>query len=216
MLVLQFTFDCKNQAVISQPEWLAGMQKVNARDAAALKARLPALCREVDGEPLKDSLAAFTKFWAYCYKSNLAGAQKQLALPTVRALAEALMKARGGRFPWAEKWLAFLDSRDAKTVVTRDTWSQLPDLGSKVRDPQLADFAAQAHWPVLFDDFNGAAPPPPPRRTPLPSFSHTHARANTHAFPPTRQSGSRPAAAAVVVAAAAAAPLTLSLRPRAR
>jgi hypothetical protein len=160
MLVLQFTFDCKNQAVISQPEWLAGMQKVNARDAAALKARLPALCREVDGEPLKDSLAAFTKFWAYCYKSNLAGAQKQLALPTVRALAEALMKARGGRFPWAEKWLAFLDSRDAKTVVTRDTWSQLPDLGSKVRDPQLADFAAQAHWPVLFDDFNGAVAPP--------------------------------------------------------
>ena len=153
-MVLQFNFGCKNGCIISQAEWMAGMQKVNARDVAALKARLPALCREVDGEPLAATLPAFTKFWTYCYVNNLTGSAKQLPLADVQFLTATLMAPRARRFPWVELWAAFLASRDPKTVVTRDTWSQLPDLATKAQRPDLADFVAQGHWPVLFDEFD--------------------------------------------------------------
>jgi hypothetical protein len=158
-MVVCYNFNCEDELVIKKAEWMAGMQAANACDVAALKARLPALRAAVDGEPLASSLAAFQKFWAWCYVFSRplmeSGAKsKQLPLDLVKGLS-GLMDSRKGRFPWADSWKAFLDSLDPKkVVVSRDTWSQLPELGAKVRAADLSDFKEQAHWPVLFDDFN--------------------------------------------------------------
>ena len=153
MLILAFHGACKNQGEFEAPEWHACLQKANARDVAALKARLPALRRELDGEPLAASLPLFKKFWTFCYVHHLEGGQKSLPLDTVKLLAPMLIKERGGRFPWAEEWGSYLEALPAGKTVSRDTWSLLPELGAKVA-PDLSNYEACGDaWPTALDDF---------------------------------------------------------------
>ena len=134
-------------------EFLLGCQKLGCSSLEALKARLPALRKEMEEK------ARFRPFWDFLYRYHCEvdpklGLQNSPPIEYVVAVASMILGKphRRARFPMLDAFVAFLSGSGLKTIK-RDDWMQMLELGEKIK-ADLSNYSAEAAaWPTLFDDF---------------------------------------------------------------
>ncbi len=142
MLIIMYKCEAKTQGLLSKSEFLTGFGRMGVSSTAGLKAKLPALRKE-----LADA-AFFKRFWEWAYPFNCEGQQKSPSLDTVRLLTPMLLSK--ARFPLLDEWCAFLGT--LSKTISKDSWGLLLDFGGSLK-ADLSGYDAAAAWPVLFDDF---------------------------------------------------------------
>lgn len=152
MLALSFRLGAATMCEWSREEFCGGMRALGCAGggAAALKAALPALRREMS-DPSK-----FAEMYAYAFGWAAEKGQKCLQLDTALAMWRLLLgegtPRPGGAWPLLERWLAFLKKAHAGRAIGRDTWLQLLEFVRTVK-PDMSDYDENGAWPYLLDEF---------------------------------------------------------------
>jgi len=137
-------------------EFVLGCQRMGCCTVEALRAKLPALRKEVEEEE------RFKAFWAFlhryfCELHPSAGLQNNPTKATSIAVAKMVLGKRPARFPLLDLFLDFLENTPSVAVVTRDNWQMMLHFGRTVK-PDFSNFDTCGDaWTTLFDEFKAFA-----------------------------------------------------------
>jgi len=125
-------------------EFVQGMQLLCCDTTDKLKSKIPVLRRELS-DPIK-----FKAIYLFVFNFSREAGSRNLPLENAVQLWRLLL---GDRFPIVEVWIRFLESRDKKYDISKDTWDMLHDFLEGYEREGLASYDPYGAWPVLIDEF---------------------------------------------------------------
>lgn len=131
-------------AVFTKEEFTRGMSALRCDSAEKLSSKIPILRQELN-EPVK-----FKEIYNFVY-----GFSKELGLRSL-PLENAVQLWRllfSQRFPIIEQWIGFLETREKKYDISKDTWEMLLDFLEIYERSGLSGYDPSGAWPVLIDEF---------------------------------------------------------------
>lgn len=132
----------KQQGCIRKAEFVAGFTAIGVETVGDLRARLPALRKELDGDAL------FKKWFDFVYSFSCEDGQKSAPRDILREMLPIVLPL--ARFPLRDELVVFMGTQ-ARTM-TRDAWNLLLDFGASLK-PDLSGYDDAQSWPSLLDDF---------------------------------------------------------------
>jgi DCN1-like protein 1/2 len=143
VLMIGYYMQAPELTDIALESFTRGMAAIGVSTLEELKTALPEACKRI-----QDSPPSYSAFFKYAFKVNCAEGMRVLDGEVAAALLRALL---GPSWPLAAKVADFIEATGIKTV-TKDTWVQILAF-SKAFPDSLADYDADAAWPVMLDDF---------------------------------------------------------------
>jgi DCN1-like protein 1/2 len=125
-------------------EFTQGMQCLGCDTVEKLRTKIPVLRRELS-DPAK-----FKGIYNFVYLFSRESGVRNLPMDNAVQLWRLLLSER---FPILENWIAFLERRDRKYDISKDTWEMLLDFFEIYEREGLAGYDPSGAWPVLIDEF---------------------------------------------------------------
>eukprot|EP00386_Alphamonas_edax_P011120 GDKI01035412.1.p1 GENE.GDKI01035412.1~~GDKI01035412.1.p1 ORF type:complete len:259 (+),score=100.28 GDKI01035412.1:128-904(+) len=156
-VILVFCCHCKAREMgrFTKDELVAGMTKLGVDSVEGLKGKVGEMRQELlDKKKAKD-------VYTFTFAFSLDAGAKNLPVEVATEYWKMLLTPH---FPLLPQWLEFVESREKKNMISKDTWMMLFDLATTV-SPDLSNYDPDGAWPVMIDEFvewlnkkKGAAP----------------------------------------------------------
>ena len=130
--------------IYKKEEFIQGMTTLGCDSIEKLRTKIPILRRE-----LTDSYK-FKGIYNFVYGFSRESGVRNLPLDSAVQLWRLLLSQR---FPILETWISFLENRERKYDVSKDTWEMLLDFLEIYEKEGLAGYDPSGAWPVLIDEF---------------------------------------------------------------
>lgn len=144
ILVISKYFNAQVMGIYKKEEFIQGMSTLGCDTIEKLRNKLQVLRRELT-DPVK-----FKSVYNFVYMFSRESGVRNLPMENAIQLWRLLM---GERFPILERWISFLESRDRKYDISKDTWEMLLDFFEIFEKDGLAGYDPYGAWPVLIDEF---------------------------------------------------------------
>ncbi|OMJ92129.1 hypothetical protein SteCoe_5117 [Stentor coeruleus] len=144
ILVISKYFNATVMGIYKKEEFTQGMISLVCDSVDKLKSKLPVLRRELS-DPVK-----FKGIYNFVYGFSRETGMRNLSLESAVQLWRLLL---GNRFPLLENWIGFLEKRERKYDISKDTWEMLLDFLEIFEREGLAGYDPSGAWPVLIDEF---------------------------------------------------------------
>lgn len=144
ILVISKYFNAQTMGLYRKEEFVQGMQLLGCDTTDKLKAKLPVLRRELS-DPVK-----FKSVYLFVFTFSREVGVRNLPMENAIQLWRLLL---ADRFAIVEVWIRFLESRDKKYDISKDTWDMLYDFLEGYEREGLASYDPYGAWPVLIDEF---------------------------------------------------------------
>ena len=125
-------------------EFLQGMTAMGVDTIPKLRARLPQLRNE-----LKDA-RAFKDLYLFVFGFSRDTGNRNLSLDTAIGLWRLLLLPK---YPMVADWLQFLEAREKKHDISRDTWNMALDFFEMTKTRGVTEYQDDGAWPVIVDEF---------------------------------------------------------------
>jgi DCN1-like protein 1/2 len=130
--------------IYRKEEFISGMSQLSCDTIDKLKSKLNILRRE-----LSDS-SKFKSIYCFVFLFSREPGTRNLPMEVAVQQWRLLL---GERFPVVENWIAFLERRDKKYDISKDTWDMLLDFLEGYAREGLNFYDPDGAWPVLIDEF---------------------------------------------------------------
>ena len=144
ILVISKYFNAQVMGIYRKEEFIQGMTTLGCDSMEKLRAKIPILRRELT-DPVK-----FKGIYNFVYAFSRENGVRNLQLENAVQLWRLLLLQR---FPVVEAWITFLESRERKYDISKDTWEMLLDFLEIFERDGLAGYDPYGAWPVLIDEF---------------------------------------------------------------
>ena len=138
---------------LKRVEFLLGCERLGCASAEAIKARIPALRKEMEED------RNFAKYWDFlhrffCEWRAKEGLQNSPTKETSIAVMQMVLGKphRAQRFPHLARFVQFLEQTEAVKAIKRDDWQMILHFGKAVA-PDFSNFEGAMSWTTLYDDF---------------------------------------------------------------
>ncbi|KAI8926435.1 Cullin binding-domain-containing protein [Entophlyctis helioformis] len=142
MLVFAYHMKCENMCEFKRKDWLEAWSLLRCDKIADMKAKIPAMRKELDDPQTAKRI--------YLFAFNFAKSSNQKSLPLESAIAfwDLLL---GNKFKHLDLWKTFLEETHGKSI-SKDTWSLFWDFITNIND-DFSNHDTDGAWPVLIDNF---------------------------------------------------------------
>ena len=130
--------------IYRKEEFIGGMTQLCCDSIEKLKAKLNILRREL-ADPVK-----FKPIYLFVFLFSREPGTRNLPMEVAIQQWRLLL---GSRFPIIENWIAFLEKRDKRYDISKDTWDMLLDFLEGYERGGLDSYDPYGSWPVLIDEF---------------------------------------------------------------
>lgn len=144
ILVISKYFNAEVMGIYKREEFIQGMGQLNCDTIEKLRQKIPILRRE-----LADS-AKFKGIYNFVYGFSREAGVRNLSLDAAVQLWRLLLAPR---FPLVERWISFLENRDRKYDISKDTWEMILDFLELYEKEGLNGYDPCSAWPILIDEF---------------------------------------------------------------
>lgn len=144
ILVIAKYFRAENMEGFKKQEFLQGMIAMGVDTIAKLRAKVPQLRNE-----LKDA-RAFKEVYLFVFGFSRDANSRNVSLESAIGLWRLLLLPK---YPMTADWIRFLEAREKKHDISRDTWNMVLDFFDMTKTRGVADYQDDGAWPVIVDEF---------------------------------------------------------------
>lgn len=144
ILIIAKYFRAECMEDFKKQEFMQGMAAMGVDTIAKLKAKIPQLRNE-----LKDN-RAFKDLYLFVFGFSRDKGSRNISLETAIGLWRLLLVPK---YSMAEDWIRFLETRERKHDISRDTWNMALDFFEMTKTRGVADYQDDGAWPVIVDEF---------------------------------------------------------------
>ncbi|CAG9317581.1 unnamed protein product [Blepharisma stoltei] len=144
ILVISKYFNAATMGIYTKDEFCNGMKALGCDEISKLRQKIPDLRRELNNPQ------SFKEIYNYVFAFSRDQGVRNLGFETAIALWRLLL---GEKYPLVNRWIGFLESRDKKHDISKDTWEMFLDFAIIVEREGLQGYDPSGAWPVLIDDF---------------------------------------------------------------
>ncbi len=144
ILIISMYFNAQLMGIYRKEEFINGMTRLACDTVDKLKGKISILRRELS-DPVR-----FKAMYNFVYAFSRESGVRNLAMDSAVQLWRLLLS---GRFPLLESWISFLERRDRKYDISKDTWEMILDFFEIYERDGLAGYDPCGAWPVLIDEF---------------------------------------------------------------
>ena len=128
---------------ISKEEFMRGMEEMGCDTIGKLKKLISKLRTEITNPKV------YKDFYNFCFMFAKERDTKVLGQEMAIGMWNLLLADKFTNLPL---WITFLESREKKWPISKDTWTLLLDFFRQTKD-DFSDYDEDGAWPVLIDDF---------------------------------------------------------------
>ncbi|CAG9328596.1 unnamed protein product [Blepharisma stoltei] len=144
ILVISKYFNAATMGVYTKEEFCSGMKALGCDDVNKLRQKIPELRRELNNPQ------AFKEVYNYVFTFSRDPGVRNLGYETAVALWRLLLTEK---YPIVNRWIEFLERREKKHDVMKDTWEMFLDFAIILEREGLQGYDPNGAWPVLIDEF---------------------------------------------------------------
>ena len=130
--------------IYRKEEFISGMTNLACDTTDKLKSKLNNLRHELS-DPSK-----FKPIYLFVFLFSREPGSRNLPMDVAVQQWRLLLSSR---FPIIENWISFLENRDKKYDISKDTWDMLLDFLEGYERSGLESYDPFGSWPVLIDEF---------------------------------------------------------------
>lgn len=144
ILVFSKHLKAEVMGIYSKAEFVNGMQALGCDSIDKLRAKLPELRSELS------NLRALKETYLFVFSFSRDIGVRNLSFDTAVQLWRLLLL---GKFPTIERWIEFLNCKDKKHDIAKDTWNMIYEFLQLIETEGVAAYDPEGAWPVLIDEF---------------------------------------------------------------
>jgi DCN1-like protein 1/2 len=144
VLVIAYHFKAEVMGVFNQSEFIQGMKNLGCDSIQKLRNKLPEL-RSSLSDPEK-----FRSIYNYVFLFSRDIGCRNLNLDVAIAMWRLLLAEK---FPFIQKWFDFLEKREKRHDISKDTWEMLLDFLNIIQKNGISGYDPNSAWPILIDEF---------------------------------------------------------------
>ena len=144
ILIIAKYFRAENMEGFKKTEFMTGMVAMGVDTIAKLRSKIPQLRNE-----LKDA-RSFKELYLFVFGFSRDAGSRNIGLETAVGLWKLLLQQK---YPMVMDWVLFLETREKKHDISRDTWNMVLDFFELTKTRGIADYQDDGAWPVIIDEF---------------------------------------------------------------
>lgn len=145
-VILAFAYYCKAEVmgIFKKTEFIAGLNALNCDTINKLQLKITELRQSLLDPKF------FKQVYVYTFLFSREVGCRNLSLDVAVSLWRLLL---GDKFPMVERWIEFLEARQKKHDISKDTWDMLLDFLEIVEKNGIQGYDPDGSWPTLIDEF---------------------------------------------------------------
>ena len=143
VLVISWKMKAETMCVYTREEFMRGMEEMGCDTIGKLKKLISKLRTEITNPKV------YKDFYNFCFMFAKERDTKVLGQEMAIGMWNLLLADKFTNLPL---WITFLESREKKWPISKDTWTLLLDFFRQTKD-DFSDYDEDGAWPVLIDDF---------------------------------------------------------------
>lgn len=144
ILVISKYFNAETMGVYQKDEFCNGMKNLGCDSIEKLRQKIPDLRRELTNPHV------FKETYNFVFTFSRDPGVRNLGFETAIALWRLLLLER---YPIVNRWIEYLETREKKHDVSKDTWEMFLDFAIIVEREGIQGYDPSGPWPVLIDEF---------------------------------------------------------------
>lgn len=144
ILVFSKHLKAETMGIYSKAEFVNGMQVLGCDSIDQLRAKLPALRSELS------NVKSLKETYLFVFSFSKEPGVRSLSFDVAVQLWRILLSEQ---FPTIERWIEFLNCKDKKHDIAKDTWNMVYEFLQLIRTGGVAAYDPEGAWPVLIDEF---------------------------------------------------------------
>jgi DCN1-like protein 1/2 len=144
ILVISFHFKAETMGIFKKNEFTSGLKSLGCDSIQKIREKIPQLRQQLN------EFRTFKQIYNFVFTFSREVGCRNLNFEVAIELWRLLLAEK---FQMVHRWIEFLQGREKKHDISKDTWEMLLDFLDNVQKNGIEAHDPNSSWPILIDEF---------------------------------------------------------------